>query len=44
LVDALFDGTGGPGGAVPNMMVASMCGNQIATEMLKKGMKNYGST
>ena len=26
------------------MMVASNCGNQIATEMLKKGMKNYGST
>lgn len=44
LIDSIFDGTGGPGGAVPNILINSQCDNQIATEMLKKGMKDYGST
>ena len=38
LIDAVFDGAGGPGGAVPNLLIASRCANQIASEMLKKGI------
>ena len=38
LIDAVFDGTGGPGGAVPNLLIGSRGSNQIACEMLKKGI------
>jgi serine/threonine protein phosphatase PrpC len=44
LIDSIFDGTGGPGGAFTNLLVSSKYSNQIATQMLRKGTKNYGKT
>ena len=43
LIDAVFDGVGVPGGAVPNLLIGSRCTNQMATEMLKKGTQHYGT-
>ena len=40
LIDSLFDGVGGPGGAVPNAIAARF--PVIGQKMLKSGCKNYG--
>ena len=39
LIDSAFDGTGCPGGAIPNLLMGSQNGAQVLLEMVKKGTK-----
>ena len=39
LIDSAFDGTGCPGGAIPNLLMGSQNGTQVLLEMVKKGTK-----